>query len=72
MFTTRESFPGSVSGDLSGTISDGVFNAIWVDITATSMRGLTTGHAKYSDSIGSFQLIMVLDVDAQLSGGNIV
>jgi len=72
MFTTRESFTGSVSGDLSGTISDGAFNTIWVDITATSMRGLTTGHAEYSDSTGSFQLIMVLDVDAQLSGGDIV
>ena len=72
MFTTGESFTGSVSGDLSGTISSGAFNTIWVDVTATSMRGLTTGHAEYSDSTGTFSLIMVLDVDAQLSDENIV
>jgi hypothetical protein len=72
MFTTKEAFTGSVSGDLSGTIGNGAFNTIWVDITSTSMRGLTVGHADYSDSTGSFSLIMVLDVDAQLSGGNII
>jgi hypothetical protein len=72
MFTTKETFTSSVSRDLSGTISNGAFNTIWVDITSTSMRGLTVGHADYSDSTGSFSLIMVLDVDAQLSGGNII
>ena len=71
MFTTRESFTGSVSGDLSGTINNGAFNTIWVDVTATSMRGLTTGHTDYSDLIGDLQLIIVLDVNAQLSAGNI-
>jgi len=72
MFTTRESFIGTVSGDLSGSITSGAFNTIWVDITGTSMQGLTTGHAEYSDTTGSFSLIMVLDVSAQLSGGNII
>ncbi|MCF3653344.1 MAG: hypothetical protein L2C94_004185 [Aigarchaeota archaeon] len=72
MFTTRESFTGSVSGDLSVTINNGAFNTIWVDVTATSMRGLTIGHADYSDLIGDLQLIIVLDVDAQLSARNIV
>lgn len=72
MFTTRESFTGTVSGDLSGSITSGAFNTIWVDITGTSMQGLTTGHAEYSDTTGSFSLIMVLDVSAQLSGGNII
>lgn len=72
MFTTRDAFTGSVSGDLSGTLTNGRFNTIWVDITATSMRGSTAGHADYSDSVGGFSIIMVLDVEATLSGENIV
>ncbi|MEM3942103.1 MAG: hypothetical protein QW829_04445 [Candidatus Bathyarchaeia archaeon] len=72
MLTTRETFSGSVSGDLTGSISNGAFNTIWVDIALPSMRGLTVGHATYSDSTGSIELIMVLDVEATLSSGNIV
>ena len=72
MFTTRDAFTGTISGDLSGSLTNGKFNTIWVDITGTSMRGLTAGHAEYGDSIGGFSLIMVLDVEATLSGGNIV
>ncbi|MEM1666395.1 MAG: hypothetical protein QXW12_03515 [Nitrososphaerota archaeon] len=72
MLTTRESFIGTVSGDLTGTLTEGTFNTIWVDITQTSMRGLTVGHAHYSDSHGAIDLIMILDVEAILSGNNIV
>lgn len=72
MLTTRESFSGSVSGDLTGTLSGGAFNTIWFDVTGPTMRGLTVGHATYTDSGGTIDLIMVLDVEATLSGGLIV
>ncbi len=72
MFTTRESFTGSVSGTLTGLLTSGIFNTIWVDITTTSMKGLTTGHVIYNDPDGTIEVILALDVDAQLSGGTIV
>ena len=70
MFTTGDTITGTVSGTLSGSIS-GIFNTIWVDITATSMRGLSSGHASYTDASGGMDFLMVLDVQAELSGGSI-
>jgi hypothetical protein len=70
MFTTGDTFTGTVSGTLSGSIN-GKFNTIWVDVTATSMRGLSSGHASYADASGTIDFLMALDVEAELSGGSI-
>ncbi len=71
MLTTGVSFTGSVSGDLTGTI-DGLYCTIWIDITSSTMRGVTAGHAEYADAKGTISLRLILDDEAQLSGGNIV
>ncbi|MBS7645010.1 hypothetical protein KEJ44_03085 [Candidatus Bathyarchaeota archaeon] len=70
MFTTGDDFTGSATGTLSGSIN-GRFNTIWVDITTTSMRGLSSGHASYTDASGTMEFLMAFDVEATLSGGNI-
>ncbi|MGC8962327.1 MAG: hypothetical protein ACP5K1_07820, partial [Candidatus Bathyarchaeia archaeon] len=66
-FTADGTFAGSMSGTLSGSVS-GSFNTIWVDAASTLMRGLTTGRAEYSDAFGTIELLVALDVEANLIG----